>query len=72
MPLTMRPTGLGAGIDKDWQDFTIYCGEWAMGRIYQQRGGPAPRHRPSLGPTDYWAAGLLTLAGLWHQKSMRP
>ena len=23
MPLTMRPTGLGAGIDKNRQDFTI-------------------------------------------------
>jgi hypothetical protein len=22
MPLTMRPTGLGAGIDKDWPDYT--------------------------------------------------
>ena len=34
MPLTMRPTGLGAGIDKDRQ-------EWAVGRIYETRGGPA-------------------------------
>jgi hypothetical protein len=24
MPLTMRPTGLGAGIDKDGPDYTIY------------------------------------------------
>ena len=40
MPLTMRPTGLGAGIDKDRPDFTIYCGGWAVGRIYQTRGGP--------------------------------
>jgi len=39
MPLTMRPTGLGAGIDKD-RDFTIYSGDWAMGRIYQQGVGP--------------------------------
>ena len=38
--LTMRPTGLGAGIDKDRQDFTIYCGGWAVGRIYETRGGP--------------------------------
>ena len=36
----MRPTGLGAGIDKDRQDFTIYCGGWAVGRIYETRGGP--------------------------------
>ena len=40
MPLTMRPTGLGAGIDKDRHDFTIYSGEWAVGRIYETRGGP--------------------------------
>ena len=33
MPLTMRPTGLGSGIDKDRQDYTIYSGEWAVGRM---------------------------------------
>jgi hypothetical protein len=31
MPLTMRPTGLGAGIDKDRQDFTVFSGGWAVG-----------------------------------------
>ena len=41
MPLTMRPTGLGAGIDKDRQDFTVYSGDWAVGRTYETRGGPA-------------------------------
>jgi hypothetical protein len=41
MALKMRPTGLGAGIDKDPQDFTVYSGEWAVGRTYQQRGGPS-------------------------------
>jgi hypothetical protein len=30
----MRPTGLGAGIDKDRQDYTVYSGGWAVGRIY--------------------------------------
>jgi hypothetical protein len=40
MPLTMRPTGLFSPIDNDRQDFTVYCGEWAMGRIYEQRGEP--------------------------------
>ena len=40
MPLTLRPTGLGAGIDKDRPDYTVYCGEWCIGRIYQVRGGP--------------------------------
>jgi hypothetical protein len=40
MPLIMRPTGLGAGIDKDRPDYTVYCGDWMIGRIYQTRGGP--------------------------------
>ena len=35
----MRPTGLGAGIDKDRPD-SLYSGEWAIGRIYEIRGGP--------------------------------
>jgi hypothetical protein len=25
--LTLRPTGLGSGIDKDRADYTVYCGE---------------------------------------------
>ena len=25
MPLTVRPTGLGSGIDKDRPDYTVYC-----------------------------------------------
>ena len=41
MPLTMRPTGLGSGIDKDRQDFTVYSGDWAVGRMLETRGGPA-------------------------------
>ena len=40
MPLTMRPTGLGSGIDKDRADYTVYCGGWDVGRTYQTRGGP--------------------------------
>jgi hypothetical protein len=40
MPLTMRPTGLGAGLDKDRPDYAVFCGEWNIGRIYQTRGGP--------------------------------
>jgi hypothetical protein len=38
--LTMRPTGLDSGIDKDRPDYIVYCGEWDIGRIYQTRGGP--------------------------------
>ena len=40
MPLTMRPTGLGSGVDKDRPDYIVYCGGWAIGRIYETRGGP--------------------------------
>ena len=38
MPLKLRPTGLGSGIDKDRPDYIVYCGEWDIG--YQTRGGP--------------------------------
>jgi hypothetical protein len=34
------PDGLGAGIDKDRPDYTVYSGGWAVGRIYETRGGP--------------------------------
>jgi len=27
-------------IDKDRPDYTVYCGGWDVGRIYQTRGGP--------------------------------
>ena len=30
MALKLRPTGLGAGIDKDRPDFTIQSGEWGV------------------------------------------
>jgi hypothetical protein len=40
MPLKLRPTGLGSGIDKDRPDYGVYSGEWCVGRIYQTRGGP--------------------------------
>ena len=40
MALTMRPTGLGSGIDKDRTDYTVFSGEWNIGRIYEVRGGP--------------------------------
>jgi hypothetical protein len=35
----LRPTGLGSGIDKDRADYTVFCGEWNIGRIYEVRGG---------------------------------
>jgi hypothetical protein len=40
MPLTMRPTGLGHGVYKDVPDYSIFCGEWCIGRIYETRTGP--------------------------------
>jgi hypothetical protein len=40
MALTLRATGLGSGIDKDRPDYTVFCGGWEVGRIYQSRGGP--------------------------------
>jgi hypothetical protein len=40
MALKLRPTGLGSGIDKDRPDYSVYSGEWEVGRIYQTHGGP--------------------------------
>jgi hypothetical protein len=40
MALTMRPTGLGHGVYKDDIDFGVFCGEWCIGRIYENRSGP--------------------------------
>jgi hypothetical protein len=41
MPLTMRPTGTTSPVDKNREDHTVYSGEWPMGRIMQERGGPS-------------------------------
>ena len=41
MTLTMRPTGLGSGFYKDDLDYSVFCGEWCIGRIYENRSGPA-------------------------------
>ena len=41
MALTMRPTGLGSGTYKDDADHSVFCGEWCIGRIYENRSGPA-------------------------------
>ena len=40
MALTTRPAGLSSGIDQDCADYTVFCGEWNIGRIYEVRGGP--------------------------------
>jgi len=39
VPLTLRPTSLGSGIDKDRPDYTVFTGEWEVGHIYETRGG---------------------------------
>ena len=39
MPLKLRPTGLGSGIDKHRPDYTVFTGEWNVGRIYETHGG---------------------------------
>ena len=40
MPLKLRPTGLGSGIDKDRPDYTVLHWRVGFGRIYETRGGP--------------------------------
>jgi hypothetical protein len=40
MPLTMRPTGLGHGFYKDAIDYSIFAGDWVIGRIYERHGFP--------------------------------
>ena len=55
MPLTVRPTGLGAGIDKDRQDFTIFSGGWAVAcsliRVLGLVGEANPRRHELTGGT---------------------
>jgi hypothetical protein len=38
MALTMRPTGLGHY--KDAIDYSVFSGDWAIGRIYERNGFP--------------------------------
>jgi hypothetical protein len=40
MSLKLRPTGLASPVDKDRGDYTLFSGEWAMERIYEERGSP--------------------------------
>jgi hypothetical protein len=40
MPLKLRTSGLGSGIDKDRPDYAVYTGEWEVGRIFETRGQP--------------------------------
>ena len=38
MGLALRPTGLDAPAGKDRSDYTLFSGEFAVGRIYEERG----------------------------------
>ena len=40
MARKMRPTGLSSGFYKDTVDYSVFCGEWCIGRIYENRSGP--------------------------------
>ena len=51
MPLKMRPTGLSSGFYKDDVDYSVFCGEWCIGRIYEKHSSPdagGRRARPYL------------------------
>jgi hypothetical protein len=78
MALTMRPTGLGAGIDKDRPDYTVYSGGWAVGRIYETRGGPDHLRwfwsltvDPPMARSDKVATRLDGLPQVWHLRPAR-
>jgi hypothetical protein len=36
----MRPTGLGSGFYKDHVDYSVFWGEWCIGRIYEKHSSP--------------------------------
>jgi hypothetical protein len=40
MPLKMRPTGVGSGFYKDDVDYSVFCGKWCIGRIYEKHSSP--------------------------------
>ena len=40
LPLKLRPTGLGSGAYKDNVDYSVFSGEWLIGRIYEREGFP--------------------------------
>ncbi len=44
------PTSLASPIDKDRGDYTLFSGEWAMGRIYEERGARKELHWFSVAP----------------------
>jgi hypothetical protein len=38
----MRLTDLSSPVDRDRLDYTVFSGEWAIGRIYEDRGALPP------------------------------
>jgi hypothetical protein len=38
MPLTLRRTGPASPADRELDDWTIFSGQWAVGRVYEERG----------------------------------
>jgi hypothetical protein len=40
MAITMRLIGRGHGVYADQVDYTIFCGAWCVGRIFETRTGP--------------------------------
>ena len=72
MPLTMRPTGLSSPVDKDRKDFTICSGDWAMGRIYEQRGGPDEHVLVLVAARHLRQARLACAPTATRQRSTRP
>jgi hypothetical protein len=40
MSLTMRPAGIGFGFYKDADGYSVFSGEWCIGRIYENSSVP--------------------------------
>jgi hypothetical protein len=38
--MDVQPTGLGHGVYKDSIDYSVFSGEWLIGRIYERHGFP--------------------------------
>jgi hypothetical protein len=77
MPLTMRPTGLSSPIDQHLMDYTIYSGEWPMGRIHEEEEGVKTSagcgHCSAFSPTRPACAQMAARRHLRPQKqSSRP
>jgi hypothetical protein len=43
MPLIMRPAGLAFGFYRDADGYSVFSGEWCIGRIYENSSVPEER-----------------------------